>query len=64
MGFSSMEAKAIVDGCMERSLLGHGAGHVVYRYARHTGREIREAGLVLVNPAGMDEAARLFGGGR
>lgn len=62
MGFSSLEAKAIVDGCMEKSLLGHGAGNVVYRYAKHTGQEIREAGLALQIPANLEAAARLFGG--
>lgn len=62
MGFSSLEAKAIVDGCVEKSLLGHGAGNVVYRYSQHTGLGIREAGLALLNPANLEEAARLFGG--
>ena len=62
MGFSSLEAKAIVDGCVEKSLLGHGAGNVVYRYSKHTGQGIREAGLALLTPAHMEEAARLFGG--
>ena len=62
MGFSSLEAKAIVDGCMEKSLLGHGAGNVVYRYALHVSLPIREAGLALMNPAALDEAALLFGG--
>ncbi len=64
MGFSSLEAKAIVDGCMEKSLLGHGAGNVVYRYAKHADLPVREAGLALINPAKMDEAAKLFGGAR
>jgi D-ornithine 4,5-aminomutase subunit alpha len=64
MGFSSLEAKALVDGCMERGLLGHGAGHVVYRYAKHSGLSNRDAGLALMNPAAMDEAAKLFGGAR
>ena len=62
MGFSSLEAKAIVDACMERSLTGHGAGNVVYRYAKHANLPVREAGLALMTPAKMDEAARLFGG--
>ena len=64
MGFSSLEAKAVVDGCAERSLLGHGAGNVVYRYARHANLTIREAGLALMNPLKMDEAAMLFGGAK
>lgn len=62
MGFSSLEAKSIVNGCMEHGLLGHGAGNVVFRYAKQTGLELREAGLLLTTPEKMDEAARLFGG--
>ncbi len=62
MGFSSLEAKAIVDGCTEKSLLGHGAGNVVYRYAKHANLQIREAGLALMNPAKLEDAAKLFGG--
>lgn len=62
MGFSSLEAKAIVDGCVEKSLLGHGAGNVVYRYSQHKGLGIRESGLALLAPANLEEAARLFGG--
>lgn len=64
MGFSSLEAKAIVDGCMERNLLGHGAGNVVCRYAKHKNLEIRPAGLALLQPNAMDEAAGLFGGAK
>ncbi len=64
MGFSSLEAKAIVDGCMERGLLGHGAGNVIYRYAKQNNLPIRDAGLALLNPAKLDEAAKLFGGAR
>ena len=64
MGFSSLEAKAIVDGCMEKSLLGHGAGNVVYRYAKHANLPVREAGLALMNLATLDKAAALFGGAK
>ncbi len=64
MGFSSLEAKAIVDGCMERNLLGHGAGNVVYRYARQNNLAIRQAGIALLQPSAMDEAAVLFGGAK
>lgn len=61
MGFSSLEAKAIVDGCVERSLLGHGAGNVVYRLSKARGVEVREAGLLLVNGKAWEEAEKLFG---
>lgn len=64
MGFSSLEAKAIVDGCMERNLLGHGAGNVVFRYAKQKRIDIRQAGLALLQPNAMDEAAGLFGGAK
>ena len=64
MGFSSLEAKTTVDGCMARGILGHDAGNVVYRYATTQGLEIRAAGLVLQQPDKMDEAAKLFGGAK
>ena len=63
MGFSSIEAKAIVDGCMERSLLGHGAGNVVYKLSQTKALPLREAGLELVNGRLWDEAAGLFAKG-
>ncbi len=63
MGFSSIEAKAIVEGCMERSLMCYGAGNVVYRLAKAKGMDIRPAGLELVNGNLWDEAADLFKGG-
>jgi D-ornithine 4,5-aminomutase subunit alpha len=63
MGFSSIEAKAIVEGCVERSLMCYGAGNVVYRLAKAKGMEIRPAGLKLVNGELWDDAADLFKGG-
>lgn len=48
MGFSSLEAKAIVERCQELGLLGKGAGHVVLRAAEASGLTVREAGLELV----------------
>jgi len=58
----ALAAKAMGDGCMARGLLGHGAGNVVYRYAKQNNLQIRDAGLALLNPAKLDEAAKLFGG--
>ena len=60
MGFSSLEVAAIVAGCMERELLGHGAGHVVYKLAKARGMEIRDAGLALVDGKYWDEVTGLF----
>ena len=45
MGFSGAESKAIVEACLERGLLGKGAGHVVLKRAREKGLSIRDAGL-------------------
>lgn len=48
MGFSSIEAKAIVNKVIEHGLMGKGAGHVVYRCSKLKGYGIREAGLALM----------------
>ena len=60
MGISSIEAKAIVDGCVERSLLGHGAGNVVYKLAKAKGLSVREAGVELAAGKLWDDAVALF----
>ena len=60
MGFSSLEAKHIVDGCMERSLIAHGAGNVVYRLAKAKNMDVRAAGLALCEDRLWEEAAAQF----
>ncbi|MCL2621337.1 MAG: ornithine aminomutase subunit alpha, partial [Defluviitaleaceae bacterium] len=60
MGFSSLEVKPIVDGALERNLLGHGAGHIVYKLAKHKNIPIREAGLALADGRYWDETVALF----
>jgi len=52
MGFSSMEAQAIVEYCVEKGLLGKGAGHAVWRLAALNHSDYREAGLQLGNGQG------------
>lgn len=63
MGFSSLEAKTIVEGVMDRGLMGKGAGHVVYKLAKEKNLQIREAGLALVEGKYWDDAVALFQGG-
>ncbi len=63
MGFSSLECKAIVQGAIDRSLLEHGAGHLVYKLSQSRGMEIREAGLKLAENELWDETASLFQAG-
>ena len=60
MGFSSLEVKPILEGVMERGLIGKGAGHVVYKLAINKGITVREAGLMLINGEGWDEVVELF----
>lgn len=63
MGFSSVEAKTIVDGVMDRGLIGKGAGHIVYRLAKEKNMDIREAGLKLVEGEMWEDVVSIFKGG-
>ncbi len=49
MGFSSIEAKGIVNILLDRGLLGHGAGNIVYKAAQKNGIDIRSAGIGLLD---------------
>ena len=60
MGFSSLEAKSIVDGVMDRGLMSKGAGHVVYKLSKEKGISVREAGVALVEGKYWDEVNGLF----
>lgn len=63
MGISSLDTQKIVEGCMDRGLMGHGAGHVVYKMSKAKDISIREAGEMLAKGEGWDEAVSLFGKG-
>ena len=41
MGISSLETQKIVEGCMDHSLMSHGAGHVVYKLSREKNLSFR-----------------------
>jgi D-ornithine 4,5-aminomutase subunit alpha len=60
MGVSSLETKPIVEGCIDHGLMGKGAGHVVYKLADLKKISIREAGTMLAEGKGWDEAVNLF----
>ncbi len=62
MGFSSIEVKSIVDGVMDRGLMGKGAGHVVYRASQLNNISIREAGLGLIEGKYWDQVQNSFKG--
>ncbi len=62
MGFSSMEANAIVAKVLDHDLIGKGAGHVVYVVASRTGLPVRDAGLKLSADELWDVALEAFRG--
>ncbi|MDD4000418.1 MAG: ornithine aminomutase subunit alpha [Bacilli bacterium] len=60
MGFSSLEAKTLVQKVIAHGLIGKGAGHVVYRYALINSLPIREAGLKLIDEQDWDLIKKSF----
>lgn len=64
MGVSSLDTQKIVEGCMDRGLMGHGTGHVLYKLSKEKGISIREASEMLAAGQGWDEAVALFKGGK
>lgn len=63
MGFSSTESKGIVEGALDRGLIGKGVGHILYRVAKDNNLSIRDAGLKLLDGELWDKAMDIFGGG-
>lgn len=62
MGFSSLEAKPLVELAIDHGLMKYGVGHLVYVVSRDTGLSIREAGLEMIQGDHWDLAARILGG--
>ena len=60
MGFSSLEVKPIVEGVMNKGLMGKGAGNVVWRLSKKLGCSVREAGLLLAEGKHWDDVDTLF----
>ncbi len=63
MGFSSLEAQAIVKRVTEIGLLGKGAGHVVWRLAAANQIELKQAAELLQTEAGAEQIKHVFSGG-
>ena len=64
MGISSQKTQPIVEGCMDKGLMGKGAGHCVYKLSKARNIGLREAGDLLAEGKGWDEVAALFKGGK
>lgn len=60
MGFSSLEAKDLVEKVLNHGLITKGAGHVVYRLSLIEKVDIRTAGLMLINDNGWDKVSSSF----
>lgn len=63
MGFSSLEAKDIVNNTLDRGLLGKGCGHIVWRMSKELNREYREVGRELGEGKHWDKVVEIFKGG-
>ena len=60
MGFSSLEAKPMVEQAIAHDLISHGVGNVVYRLSKATGLSIRDAGGALSRGEMWEQAKNLF----
>ncbi|MDA3932643.1 MAG: ornithine aminomutase subunit alpha [Tenericutes bacterium] len=60
MGFSSIEAKDIVEKTIKHGLISKGAGHVIYRLSQLDKISIRDAGQALINNKGWDKVKKSF----
>ena len=63
MGFSSIEAKIIVDGIIDKGLIGKGAGNVLYKLSKKHNTSVREVGTRLMEGRYWHELDDLFKGG-
>jgi D-ornithine 4,5-aminomutase subunit alpha len=48
MGFSSIEAKPLVEMAIDRNLISKGVGHLVYKAAKENNLSVRDAGLEML----------------
>ena len=63
MGFSSLEAKDIVNHVLDTGLMGKGAGNVVLKVAEELQRGYLEVGREMAQGAHLDKALKIFKGG-
>ena len=55
MGFSSVEAKSLVERFAKKQLLGHGAGNLILQLANAKSLPVREAGLALLDDEKLND---------
>ncbi|MEI6858095.1 ornithine aminomutase subunit alpha [Psychrilyobacter sp.] len=64
MGFSSIEVKPLVDGAIDRGLMGKGVGHLVYKISEEKNISIRQAGEEMIEGNHWDTLMEIFKGGK
>ncbi|KAB3527651.1 ornithine aminomutase subunit alpha [Alkaliphilus serpentinus] len=64
MGFSSLEAKPLVQTAIDRGLIGKGVGHLVYRISKELNIPLRQAGLEMIDGKHWDTIEGIFKGGK
>jgi len=62
MGFSSLEAKPLVEKAIKENLISKGVGHLVYIISKEKKLTIREAGLALIEGNYWEELQLFFKG--
>ena len=60
MGFSSVEAKKIVERMVKENLLGHGAGRIVLLYSELSKKDYLKAGKELSEGIGWDKITKYY----
>ena len=55
MGFSSIEAKPLVQMAIDRELISKGVGHLIYKVSKEKNISIRQAGLEMLDGMHWDE---------
>lgn len=63
MGFSSLEAKDIVDNTINKGLIGKGCGHIVYKLSKKLNRDYISVGTELARGEHWEQVIELFKGG-
>jgi D-ornithine 4,5-aminomutase subunit alpha len=60
MGFNSLQAKAIVDKCLELDILGKGIGHIVLKLAKVENISYKEAGEKIASGELIEKVKEIF----
>ncbi|MGI6212185.1 MAG: ornithine aminomutase subunit alpha [Anaerovoracaceae bacterium] len=60
MGVSSLDTQKIVEGAMDRGLMGHGCGNILYKVSKAKGLSIRDTSIAMAKGEYWDDAVAMF----